>query len=85
MRRYEKEQNEIYIQAVRAINSHSSADKQRIVRAFKETEQEVDKVAKSHAIKFCLKHGNSEMMIQITAVYKMLLLPEGPLEQYVKS
>jgi len=43
---------------------------------------EVDKAAKNHALRFCKKiNANPQDLIQqITIIYKILLLPEGPLE-----
>ncbi|CAD8136158.1 unnamed protein product [Paramecium pentaurelia] len=84
---YEKLQNELYMKAVRLLSQGNTAEKQKIIRAFRETEVEVDKAAMNHANRYCAKQGiiSSEQLQQIMVVYKMLLLPEGALKKYAQS
>ncbi|CAD8047962.1 unnamed protein product [Paramecium sonneborni] len=84
---YEKLQNELYLKAVRLLSQGNNAEKQKIIRAFRETEVEVDKAALNHANRYCARQGinSSEQLSQIMVVYKMLLLPEGALKKYVQS
>ncbi|KAM3136374.1 hypothetical protein pb186bvf_011509 [Paramecium bursaria] len=82
--KYEQEQNELYDEATKALSFRSN---NIYINAFRQTEQEVDKAARQHALKFCTKSPtiDQSFLNLIQAVYKILLLPEKPLEQYVRS